>query len=215
MAKKCDCCGKGIGFGEYPVKDGTICGKCYNKYTKAGFEYKKKLTISEIKEVISNEETLESTREFKKEDLKEATGLLYLWAAGFFIGIIVFVILWADFLGYAFAKEKRTVEAYLVDSHEIYDIEEDENGKIGSTTFAYYQYEIEGKTYEESLEVGVDKSKRNLDVYKKGNGEWEVYLKNPKRHFASLGFVLLSLFCYWMGKSDVEAVLKVLKRKKH
>ena len=110
MAKKCDCCGKGIGFGEYPVKDGTICGKCYNKYTKAGFEYKKK-----------------------------------------------------------------------------HDIEEDENGKIGSTTFAYYQYEIEGKTYEESLEVGVDKSKRNLDVYKKGNGEWEVYLKNPKRHFASHG----------------------------
>ena len=55
MSKKCDCCGKGIGFGEYLVKDGTVCGKCHDKYTGVGRVFRKNLTIETIKEVVENE----------------------------------------------------------------------------------------------------------------------------------------------------------------
>ena len=125
MADKCSICKKRSG--SYKVKDGAICGKCYGKYTKAGYEFKKKLTVSEIEEAIRDEEAEEATREYKREDLVNAKGLLYIWAAGFLVGIVGFVILWADFLG----------------------------------------------------------------------------------------FLLLSLFCFWMGKSDLDEVVKVLRRKKN
>ncbi len=213
MADKCSICKKRSG--SYKVKDGAICGKCYGKYTKAGYEFKKKLTVSEIEEAIRDEEAEEATREFKREDLVNAKGLLYIWAAGFLVGIVGFVILWADFLGYAFAKEKREVDAHLVDSYETEDYKENENGVKNTSISAKYEYEIDGKTYIVPVTTDNAASTAKIKVYKKSNEEWKHYFKNPKRHFASLGFLLLSLFCFWMGKSDLDEVVKVLRRKKN
>lgn len=213
MADKCSICGKRSR--SYVVKDGAICGKCYGKYTKAGYDFKKKLTVSEIEDVIREEEAEEATREYKKEDLDNAKGLLPIWAAGFLIGIVGFVLLWSDFLAYTFAQEKQVVDAHLVDSYEIEDYEENENGVRESTVSAKYEYEIDGKTYTIPVTTVNDVSTTEFKVYKKGNGEWEEYIGNPTRHFASLGFLLLSAFCFWMGKSNLDDVINVLKRKKN
>ncbi|MCR4990476.1 MAG: DUF4428 domain-containing protein [Lachnospiraceae bacterium] len=212
MADKCSICGKRAG--SYVVKDGAICGKCYDKYTKAGYDFKKKLTVSEIEEVICGEEEQNQLREYKNEDLDKAKGLIYIWGAGFLVGIVMFVILWSDFLGYAIAKEKQTVDAHLVDSYEIENYKEDENGVKKTSVSAKYEYVIDGKTYSLSVSTNNDVSTTKVKVYKKKNGEWKEYLKNPTRHFASLGFLLLSAFCVWMGKSDLDNVIEVLKRKK-
>lgn len=213
MADKCNICGKRSG--NYKVKDGAVCGKCYDKYTDAGYVFKKKLTIAEIEEVIKKEEAKEAQLEFKKEDLDEAKGNLKFWVAGFLIGLVAFVILWADFFAYAFAKEKRVVDAELVDGYEIEDYKENDKGEKKSSISGKYEYEIDGKKYTVQISTGSYVYIARLKVYKKANGEWKCYLKNPKRHFASLGFVLLSIICYWLGKDDLKKYVTVLKRKKH
>ncbi len=213
MADKCNICGKRSG--NYKVKDGAICGKCYDKYTNAGYEFKKKLTIEEIKGVITKEEEKEEQREFKEEDLSEAKGRLKLFAAGFLIGIVAFIILWSDFLTYATAKERRVVDAKLVDGYEIEDYKENEKGEKKTSVSAKYEYEIDGKKYTIQISTGSYVYIARIKVYKKGNGEWKCYLKNPKRHFASLGFVLLSIICCWLGKDDLKKYITVVKRKKH
>lgn len=213
MADKCNICEKRSG--NYKVKDGAICGKCYDKYTNAGYEFKKKLTIEEIKGVIIKEEEKEEQREFKEEDLSEAKGRLKLWAAGFLIGLVAFVILWTDFLTYAFAKERRVLDAQLVDGYEIEDYKENDKGEKRSSVSAKYEFEIDGKKYTVKISTGSYVYIARLKVYKKADGEWKCYLKNPKRHFASLGFLFLSIVCYLLGKKDLKKYITVLKRKKN
>ncbi len=99
------------------------------------------------------------------------------------IGLIAFLILWADFINYAFAKEKRVVEAELINGYETEDYKDDEKGKRKSSVSAEYEYEIDGKKYRVHLNTGSYVYIAKLKLYKKGNGEWKYYLKNPKRHF--------------------------------
>ena len=66
MANKCDCCGKGIGFGEYPVKDGLICEKCLEEYKGAGKVFRKNLKVETIRKVVQNEDVSENASEERK-----------------------------------------------------------------------------------------------------------------------------------------------------
>ena len=213
MSEKCSICGKRSG--NYRVKDGQICGKCYDKYTKAGYDYKKSLTVAGIEDAIREDQEAETTREFKKEDLDKVTGPLVFWGVGFLLGLIGFGILWSDIFGYVFAKEKRMVEGHLVQLTD-HEYEDDELNGVVSYKSGKYEFEIDGEIYTLYISHGqAGKEIIQQEYYLTPFGNWKTYFRDGKRHAAGLGALLLSAFCCFMAKGDIEDMIKILKRKKH
>ncbi len=232
MSKKCDCCGKRLGiFGVFSVKDGTICGKCYKRYTGTGRTFKKKLTIDEISDVVQEEGQSVEVKPFFFELVDSVFGGVVSsrkrsikWGiACIVIGIIVIPVFTGDMVKYL--RDGAEADFYLVD---------EEKKWIDSTTNEIterYEAEVDGQiiryshSYKEYHELGNDDritgredngvDSRSLDgtikVYRE-NGEWHLAEDAMMKDFLLL--IWFPIFMFILGGYFISCFVKLKKNEK-